>query len=1181
MKAILISYLHIGRREYSYYEARINSLCKFIRAKINERLLIFVLGDIIEGGTPEHFSVASQAFNLLKSNLAGYDYEIFFLPGNHDYCSGTRDDFDSFLQHAQAATTFSSGVSSASYEMEEFNFIFWDSICDNNYKSPGYIDIDEVSSKVKHGKHNVLFMHHSMLFEDDGTHTGIVNAPARIAQLQKLGIAFVFHGHAHETHLYTIEQSLFLIGVGPFSMDTSDDFDNSNHQFNLVNISGSHIQQITNYRFFGDLNEYHPHVIYPMQPSYANPSEIARKTYDYPENYFSRRVLPYALAEEDEWKRYFDRSQEVPIISACKKNKRIILISDAGMGKSTELKQLSAIFSAEQKRKFPFHVDLSLYNGGAVKDMLPTEYQTLNPALLILILDGYDEAPDQYKNIIRQQLKSFAKDNPDTQIILSMRSVFVQSSADLLSDFQAYKLLELESADIKSHLKRANIEEKQFFEECNLKGLTRLLSVPFYLTAITKIYAANRSLPNETEIIDHLISDTIDEDKNKFKYKCPDDLSEDEYELKNMLKCIAVGTQLLNKTYLTSEEFQALFPKDKRQLAELSSLLSRQGENYSFSHNNFREYLVAQHLSALSLNEILNYITLSDNCTFDIRWANILSYLVLLRKNDDLLSWLIEHEPLALVKFEVSRVSDETRFQILSQLLDRIKNDNTWLDRELCNEKDLAIFCQSPQAIDLLISEIDAPTHFRAQYFALSVVGRLQNLFGKEQALREALQRCYRHAETRPHERHEAVCALGWLSLDTQAITKEVIERFALSEDDYDRLGAYEYLTETKQIDENIEVFLSGYSLSCRRSGSGVDAYKLHCAMKSVSKASAIVAMLNWFSKNIEIDNYRSEEILSHVCAEAAKRYEEGHPELYEAVENLFVAAINMYCHTYFDAALDFFNKTQTLERFFVQLLQQVDMRRKPSIINRIIEKDDSLAGKFLSWYEEDLYDCKITFEYYTSWLNGGSLHFDSFSKAIYKKTGNSIEKRESLDYESKRRQGQQRYFDSLFDIAKSEELLKGLIQIYGDENLTFEQLKEIAYTPQEEEIPGVQELRFTLMREKHTNELVSEFFSCINWNSYAHSGIYNMLRRDKDDVVISPEQMDYIRAWFETLLKSVDLISAIKHEEDNSISYTWESVYLLALWKRFQFYCPKSFYLDLLSMHAFITEIHSTENKC
>ena len=113
-----------------------------------------------------------------------------------------------------------------------------------------------------------------------------------------------------------------------------------------------------------------------------------------------------------------------------------------------------------------------------------------------------------------------------------------------------------------------------------------------------------------------------------------------------------------------------------------SGLLIRNGEKWQFIHNNFREYLAAKELMQFEPKERISYF--SDGKRVLPSWVNTLGYLCSLDEERELLPWLMENAPEALVKFERDRVSAEQRDEILKRLFEYYEVRNLWFENDLC-----------------------------------------------------------------------------------------------------------------------------------------------------------------------------------------------------------------------------------------------------------------------------------------------------------------------------------------------------------------------------------------------------------------------------------------------------------------------------------------------------------------
>ena len=200
MRILILSDLHILPGTDCNSAPWVNNFCSFVKnGKYYADTLIIVLGDIINNdgkSGEEAFDAADKIFSYIESELSSINYKITFIPGNHDYCNRTLYAFEQFCRRHQTAPAepflFSRGTT-FHFPVGGFNFIFTDSIREKDYRIAGRLDLDSISACILQNKENVLFMHHSLLFEDSSDHTGIIQQPEAMEFLRLNNVKFVFH----------------------------------------------------------------------------------------------------------------------------------------------------------------------------------------------------------------------------------------------------------------------------------------------------------------------------------------------------------------------------------------------------------------------------------------------------------------------------------------------------------------------------------------------------------------------------------------------------------------------------------------------------------------------------------------------------------------------------------------------------------------------------------------------------------------------------------------------------------------------------------------------------------------------------------------------------------------------------------------------------------------------------
>ena len=82
-----------------------------------------------------------------------------------------------------------------------------------------------------------------------------------------------------------------------------------------------------------------------------------------------------------------EQEKRLSLRGAVQKHKKILMLCDAGMGKSIELQNLAHELS---NRFHTFLYLLENYSGQDIQELLPESYRQLPPNRIALLLDGYD-----------------------------------------------------------------------------------------------------------------------------------------------------------------------------------------------------------------------------------------------------------------------------------------------------------------------------------------------------------------------------------------------------------------------------------------------------------------------------------------------------------------------------------------------------------------------------------------------------------------------------------------------------------------------------------------------------------------------------------------------------------------------------------------------------------------------
>lgn len=118
------------------------------------------------------------------------------------------------------------------------------------------------------------------------------------------------------------------------------------------------------------------------------------------------------------------------LATVVERNRRVVLVCDAGTGKSTELRRLAALHSEEGSR---FHVELvrlNRYVDQPITELLCASWRQVPQDELLIELDGLDEVEAKNRSDAVRRIEAFADENPEAHLIVSCRTNFYSTKTD-------------------------------------------------------------------------------------------------------------------------------------------------------------------------------------------------------------------------------------------------------------------------------------------------------------------------------------------------------------------------------------------------------------------------------------------------------------------------------------------------------------------------------------------------------------------------------------------------------------------------------------------------------------------------------------------------------------------------------------------------------------------------------
>ena len=1166
MKFYMLSDLHLGNNtKIDDAKDILSRLCSRIRASspTSEILLFIIMGDLIHASKTSAFDDAKKCLDHICFELKEYNVNFEFVPGNHDIHEEDLVEFDKFITQYGARNMFSK-KSTYSRIYDNVNFIFADSNLSRDYRKPGQLDISAIEKETK-DMQNLLFCHHGFTHSYIGDHDTVENGHLVLSQLEKMNIGFAFHGHAHRSEATVSQAGISEIGCGTFLQDISD-MDGVFNQFSVGYIRDGKVIYIERMLLTKDGGDgFAREALYPVQQTFADPGTIGKIKYPCVSNYISRKVLPHRSAISDAFERFFSGVKEIDLIEVFLKNEKILLLSDAGQGKSTELNNLAC--KLYETHLFPYLIRLKYYNGEPIQKLLTDEYRTLAPYRLAILFDGYDELGDN-RSVFEKQLNLYAEKNSSVHILISSRSNFCKSEKDnksrTFNNFDIYDLQTLKGMDVDEYLLSQGIDSETFRMEASSSGVLDLIQNPFYLTKLSDIFLKDEKLPLKSELMDKLIESCFESDEQKF---CED--IEDRYrDLFYWLERISFAMQLMQQYVFDDRTvYQELFSLEIRNLVKYSGIFKIEGANWQFVHNNFREYLAAKYLSRLSKDEIISYVS----CATGIKpsWLNTLGYLSGMNLDWDIVEWIANFSPNALVKIEHDRVDANIRFEILKRIFIKYEEKHLWFNDDLCDEEQLAYFSCSPEALTFLLDRIANPRHHISQFTAIQILRYFPKLFGRQdETLKCLLDCCYNYPETRSDLCRIAIKAIEQLNLNTPNITQVLMELFGESENDYIRLGIYEYLIATKELDDYVQFFLDGIPFIQHRLRSdenriGNESFELINGLKSMSSYESVYSILEWYANNISVDFYDSQEVFSSVCEKAKEIYLNGKTEIFDAVFQCMVQATRNWNRKIEKDCIEFFESTDTLEISTLNLIEVFSSETfflsdlfytKPQTIDFVIK-----AYAFSTFSNHEAFQ-KIVQNYVED-------------ESVYKKcqslvleiSGEELPQRlPKIDHGSMRKESAQAFFNALFSLEDMRIMFNELMQAIGQDEITAKELLDkLKYFPYASPLRHLVSSIYHYLSEETK---IKDFFAMINWERFVITETKRLLRQHPD-LSVTQEQKNEL--W-KTIKGHIEdgVLSNEVHSEKSSVSDFVDSLVFLIM--HFEYQVEESILLEMTEIPAF-----------
>lgn len=877
-----------------------------------------------------------------------------------------------------------------------------------------------------------------------------------------------------------------------------------------------------------------------------------------------RKVIPYNYIQESTV--YFHKGEAKPLLEYCKEERLIVLLGDAGCGKTTILNQLAS--QAYDTDYYPLLIALSNYAGESIEELIQRNYAKYDDISLVLIFDAFDETRQEDRDIFARKINSYIEYRRNDRIIISVRNNFYKFNdtdgyGSTFNDFKEMGLCPLNEIEINDYVTKQDIKYDLFKNQIISNKLNGLVCNPFYLYRLTSLMLKHHILPPKKELMEAIIDDSFKFDSSK--YRNPDIIDKSKVKLNRLLQKIAFSMQLMkDKSIITTNDYQDLLENESdRELLEHSSLFTAtNNEQWEFEHNNFREYLAAKYLDKLDF-ETIKDVLCSDKEHKNIResWLNVISYLVIIHDEDDLLEWLTECSPELLVKFETSRIDEDKRSDLLIRIFNYYTEKNMYITWSMNTLEELAKFGKSQRTVLFLINSIENGTTIFEKANAIKLISNFgDRLYNNEARIRKALLQNILGDDA--YIKAISIEAMGKLKLGTSEITNIIINQLdniitvkESNDDGYIRYMIVKYIIESDLYENYIDLLLKiceqaeHDQISQRTSIT----YALQDIYPKINSNSAVKSIIKYFAKQ-KYGFYRDEYYYKLYLKKAIDYYNNGDVTFIDVVIEVMLDALYQQHSAFWSVFKDFFIETGTLTIALEKLLSEPDadnkrVLRKVKFFELFCDNSD-LFNIIKTYYYADSEKNEMYIYGMLSCLKYGSSIYNDYCKLLNEK-GFPLPQ-PSVDYNRVEQEGLQAYFNSLFSQEEFQKQINELILELKDDNLTYDNVDEKFFdhfkttTSQSEKLHHV---IWTIKCIKTDDKKIKNFITHIdNWELFCIHNVVKSLSYNNQELKVSDEQFNIIKKYCMSVNVENMINNGIKEVESISIRSTNEVDYFCFL---------------------------------
>lgn len=824
---------------------------------------------------------------------------------------------------------------------------------------------------------------------------------------------------------------------------------------------------------------------------------------------------------------------------------RVVLLGNAGVGKTTELKMLFEQLweKRDESLNIPMYINLKNFRKSAdFEDLIPfAEWKEL--PITTFILDGLDEIADIQDFISALEIFLNRYKDKKINVVISCRTNIYKKYLVKISGFEYFFLNGLTDKQIN------NILEKRISKVLNYEELNQFrtyLENPFNLNLFCEYYKEKGDFPKSLSETWGLFIENELNKLNKTKL-----VKREEIDIAHIKKClekVAFVNELMKQNFILEDNLLDLLGKADKSVFEQISFIEKLPDsgNFIFRHKNYQEFFAAKYLADKSVEVILSIINIGEsiNKTKPNLFNTITCLLNILdaKKFEEIKNWLLKNEPEILFLAEKDKLNIESQKEVFrAYFTEEVIKNTFWIGRNGRFSMDkLAEFAD----IDFLISEIEKNEHFRIVISALDVLSYTECSEEENDKIKTHLEKLI-FSDREPNIIQQAVRTFREKELYKNHI---LFEKMATHFKDNHSHEIHHSIISMISRFENVEDYfnvlknslekLYGKNIEKDRTIRGTEwiLAKIILKIQSFDNFREIVKILFSDEYTLKISNFYNEDFYPQFIDKVVSFANDDKGNLFK-IADVILEEDEFGLYKEQDFLRQLFENLPKKEILLEHIIENYPKIRKGYLIARLFDNNDCvdyLAEKNLLFSDEEI-----------NYLRSHYFHQNHdlgyyFEKKLEEKgrsfPDNIPTKDKILEKENEYKKVAQDNFDLLFD---TERLKKEVSKVFENNNLTTIDWDITNEWYDETNFHGIQNTVFEIIQScvRKGSATKEEIFSKIDNRYFILWQINNKIINDNISYEINQEQKDFIKKECVAFSKEIDKDDVVSSSED-SISY-------------------------------------------